>query len=140
MFYRLQLMMHFIPKMADLSRGHFVTVQAMNTNKSSILSSYDEMRVLVNHLTDQRRSTFSLELFKQRTISLSTVIWSRDVNTKPVDNNNEDHKFTDVRQLAEQIIAGICANRSVIRIDHKSSFTDTRHTAEIASNKTQNLD
>lgn len=134
-------MMHFIPKMADLSRGHFVTVQTMNTNRSSILSSYDEMKVLVHHLTDQRRSTFSLELFKQRNICLSTVIWSRNVNATTADNNNDDHmKLTDVRQLAEQICAGICANRSVIRIDHKSCFTDTRHTADIVSNKTQNLD
>lgn len=127
--------------MGDLSRGHFVTVQATNTNKSSILSSYDEMKVLINHLTDQPRSTFSLELFKQRTICLSTVIWTGDVNAAQADNNNDDRmRFADARQLAEQIVDGICANRSVIRIDHKSSFTDTHRTAaHIVPNKTQNL-
>lgn len=122
----LQLLMHFIPKMADLSRGHFVTVQTIDTQKKQTFSSNDDIKELINHLTvSTGKSTSSLELFNQPKIHLSTVLWSRNIDIQQ--NNNLDYtKTVDLRQLAEQIIDGIRANRSVIRVNHNSSYTTDR--------------
>lgn len=119
--------------MNDLSRGHFVTIQTVDANKSPALSSNDEITELISHLT-QQKSTFSADPFKKQKISFSTVLWNH-----PQNNNNDQIQSADIRQLAERIIDGIQANRSVIRIDHKSSFTDNNSVqCNNIPNKTQN--
>lgn len=114
--------MHFIPKIKYSNCGHFVTIQPIISNKKPLLSSYGEIKSLINLLTDNQ-SMFALDLFnRQQKIHLTTVMWNRDnIYTNDTNcngnNNDDDNRRLEIKEISERIIDGIKANRSVVNID-----------------------
>lgn len=118
-----QMLMHFVPKIKYSKCGHFVTIQPIISNKKPLLSSYGEIKSLINILTDNQ-STFALDLFnRQQKIHLTTVMWNCDtaINTNGTNcngnNNNVNGGHSEIKRASERIIDGIKANRSVVNID-----------------------
>lgn len=119
------MLMHFIPKIKYSKCGHFVTIQPIISNKKPLLSSYGEIKSLINLLSDNQ-STFGLDLFnRQQKIHLTTVMWScdsRNVNTLSDtncngNNNNNNNDHLEIKEISNRIIDGIKANRSVVNIN-----------------------
>lgn len=118
-----QMLMHFIPKIKYSKCGHFVTIQPIISNKKPLLSSYGEIKSLINLLTGNS-STFALDLFnRQQKIHLTTVTWNCDttINTNGTNcNGNNNHANGDnleIKKISERIVDGIKANRSVVNIE-----------------------
>ncbi|XP_031629518.1 uncharacterized protein LOC116344850 [Contarinia nasturtii] len=108
----INMLIHFVPKLKYSKCGHFVTVQPIISNKKPLLSSYREIKELINLLTDNQQSTFALDLFNKQRIRLTTVLW----NYENVHNNNINQ--TNIKQYSERILDGIRANRTVVHINN----------------------
>lgn len=130
-----QMLMHFIPKIKYSTCGHFVTIQPIISNKKPLLSSYGEIKTLINLLADNQ-STFALDLFnRQQKIHLTTVMWNcdnRQLNTNEANcngNNNIDSGgHSKIKEISERIINGIKADRSVVNINKSfSPFNSIRN-------------
>lgn len=112
--------MHFIPKLKYSNCGHFVTIQPIISNRKPLLSSYREIKELINLLSDNKQSTFALDLFNKQKISLTTVLWNcDDTTTTTVTSNghNNNNNQADIKQISERILDGIRADRSVVHIN-----------------------
>lgn len=125
--------MHFVPKLKYSKCGHFVTIQPNISNKKLLLSSYGEIKSLINLLTDNQ-STFALDLFnRQQKIHLTTIMWNcdkRNITTigngscnENINNNNNGH--VEIKVISERIIDGIKANRSVVNIHQPFNLIDS---------------
>lgn len=115
-----QMLMHFIPKMKYSKCGHFVTVQPVTSNQKPLLSSYREIKELINLLTDNQQSTFALDLFNKQKIRLTTVVWnSNDTSIPSVTCNGLNNNFNqaDIKEISERILDGIRADRSVVHVN-----------------------
>lgn len=110
--------MHFIPKMKDSSCGHFVTMQSIKPDKKPVLSSYQEIKELINHLTDEQ-PIFALEMFSRQKIRLLTVFSEQQIvlaSNECSDNNNGSNTTHNISMDAERIVDGIRANRNTLHI------------------------
>lgn len=107
--------------------GHFVTIQPIISNKKPLLSSYGEIKSLINLLTDNQ-STYALDMFnRHQKIHLTTIMWNcnnRNINTNEANgnghrnnNNNDNSDHSEIKAIAERIIDGIRGNRSVVHIN-----------------------
>lgn len=113
------MLMHFIPKMKYSKCGHFVTIQPIISNKKPLLSSYDEIKSLINLLTDNQ-STFALDLFNRQKIHLTTIMWNyddRNINTIGCNGLNNNNNNLEIQQISNRILDGIRTNRSVVQIN-----------------------
>lgn len=112
--------MHFIPKLKYSKNGHFVTVQPIISNKKPLLSSYREIKELINLLTDNQQSTFPLDLFNKQKICLTTVMWNDDNVTNnqiTINGHNNNINQADIKKISKQILDGIRADSSVVHIN-----------------------
>lgn len=112
--------MHFIPKLKYSKCGHFVTIQPITSNRKPLLSSYREIKELINLLSDNQQSTFALDLFNKQKIRLTTVLWNCDdttINPVTCNGHNNNNNQTDIKQISEYILDGIRADRSVVHIN-----------------------
>lgn len=121
-----QILMHFIPKLKYSNCGHFVTIQPILSNQKPLLSSYHEIKELINLLSDNQQSTFALDFFNKQKIRLTTVLWDCDDATNiPAatnghnnnNNNSNNNGQLDIGQISERILDGICLDRSVVHIN-----------------------
>lgn len=116
------MLMHFIPKMKYSKCGHFVTIQPIISNKKPLLSSYGEIKSLINLLTDNQ-STFALDLFNRQKIQLTTIMWNYNdssvnaISCNGHNNNNNSNCNPEIQLISERILDGIRANRSVVHIN-----------------------
>lgn len=122
------MLMHFVPKLKYSNCGHFVTIQPIISNKKPLLSSYREIKDLINLLTYNQQPTFALDLFSKQKIRLTTVMWNCDNVTSTPDtcnghNNNINHD--DIKQVTQRILDGIQADRSVVHINKSFNFIDS---------------
>lgn len=100
--------------------GHFVSIQPIISNKKPLLSSYREIKELINLLTDSKSSLFAIDIFNRNKIHLTTIMWNCDeTNISSIDfnghNNNDIHP--EIGHISERIVDGIRANRSVVHIN-----------------------
>lgn len=109
--------MHFIPKMKDSPCGHFVTIQSIKPDKRPALSSYREIKELINHLTDEQ-PIFALEMFSRQKIRLTTVFWDQQTGSSNngCGNNNGLNTTHNISVDAERIVDSIRANRNELHI------------------------
>lgn len=113
------MLMHFIPKMKYSKCGHFITIQPIITNRKPLLSSYGEIKSLINLLTDNQ-STFALDLFNRQKIHLTTVMWNCDesnISSLDCNGHNNNNSNPAIKHISERILDGIRANRSVVHIN-----------------------
>lgn len=106
------MLMHFVPKLKYSNCAHFVTVQSIISNKKPLLSSYREIKKLINLLTDNQQSTFALELFNRQKIRLTTVLWNYH------DGHNNNNNQSNINEISERILDGIRANHTVVHINN----------------------
>lgn len=114
------MLMHFIPKLKYSNCGHFVTIQPITSNKKPLLSSYREIKDLINLLTYNQQPTFALDLFNKQKIRLTTVLWNCDDTTNtPVACNGHNNSINQdgIKQITERILDGIRADRSVVHVN-----------------------
>lgn len=97
--------------MKDSSCGHFVTIQSIKPDKRPALSSYREIKGLINHLTDAK-PILALEMFSRQRIHLTTVFWEQQTGASTTHNISEN---------AERIVDGIRANRNAVHIRKTAS-------------------
>lgn len=100
-------------------RGHFVSIQPIISNKKPLLSSYREIKKLINLLTDSK-SLFAVDIFNRNKIHLTTIMWNcDDSNISSIDSNghNNNHVHPEIQHISERIVDGIRANRSVVHIN-----------------------
>lgn len=103
--------------MKDSPCGHFVTIQSMKPDKGPVLSSYREIKELINHLTDEQ-PIFALEMFSRQKIHLTTVFWEQQTDSSRngyIDNNGA-HKTHNISVNVERIVDGIRANLNAVHI------------------------
>lgn len=117
-FFLFQMLMHFVPKLKYSTCGHFVTIQPITANKKPLLSSYREIKELINLLTDNQTS-YSFDLFNKQKIRLTTVLWNFEdfVNNTLQCNGHNNNNQPDIKQISERILDGIRADRSVVHIN-----------------------
>ncbi|XP_055297186.1 uncharacterized protein LOC129565893 [Sitodiplosis mosellana] len=122
----INMLMHFIPKLKYSKCGHFVTIQPIISNQKPLLSSYREIKELINLLSDNQQSTFALDIFNQQKIRLTTVLWNcDDTTTIPVaynGHNSNNNNQADIEQISERILDGIRADRSVVHINKSGNL------------------
>lgn len=122
------MLIHFIPKLKYSQCGHFVTIQPIISNRKPLLSSYREIKELINLLSDNQSSTFALDYFNKQKIRLTTVLWNcDDATTAPVTCNgyNNNNNLADIKQITERILDGIRADRSVVHINKSINLIGT---------------
>lgn len=108
--------------------GHFVTIQPIISNKKPLLSSYREIKSLINLLTDNQ-TTFAMDLFNRQKIHLTTIMWNcDDINLKAINSNghhNNNNGNLEINRIAERILDGIKANRSVVHVNKSINLIGT---------------
>lgn len=106
--------------MKDSPCGHFVTIQSMKPDKGPVLSSYREIKELINHLTDEQ-PIFALEMFSRQKIRLTTVFWEQqtDSSSNGYSDNNGANITHNISMNVERIVDGIRANRNAVHINAK---------------------
>lgn len=127
-YFSLQMLMHFIPKLKYSNYGHFVTIQPIISNKKPLLSSYREIKDLINLLIHNQQPTYALDLFTKQKIHLTTVLWNCDnVTNTPVTCNGQNNNINrdDLNQMTDRILDGIRADRSVVHINKSFNFIDS---------------
>lgn len=119
--------MHFIPKLKYSNSGHFVTIQPIISNKKPLLSSYREIKDLINLLTYNQQPTFAYDLFNKSKIRLTTVLWNcNTVTNTPITcngHNNNNINQDGIKRITERILDGIRADRSVVNINTNGQFS-----------------
>lgn len=108
--------------MKDSSCGHFVTIQSIKPDKRPALSSYREIKELINHLTDEK-PILALEMFSRQRIRLTTVFWEQQTaaSSNGCSNNNGASTTYNISEDAERIVDGIRANRNAVNIRKTAS-------------------
>lgn len=113
------MLMHFVPKLKYSKCGHFITIQPITSNKKPLLSSYREIKELINLLTDNQ-SSYSYDLFNKQKIRLTTVLWNCDdfASDNPANlNGNNNNNQPEIKTISERIVDGIRADTAVVHIN-----------------------
>lgn len=127
--FNFQMLMHFVPKLKYSKCGHFISIQPIISNKKPLLSSYREIKDLINLLTENQQSTFAFDLFNKQKIRLTTVLWNCDMTTVACNgHNNNNNNQADIKQITERILDGIRADRSLVHINKSLNLISSTRT------------